>query len=128
MPDICFQLPPLKPPTHLHSSPSPPDYHIKPRKEKKRTALTSTLSNTTPRRELLPPLLSHLLQIQAVRLQPAHRGHILPLIPLHPLYEHLRAGFLFGGALLLLQRFGFLLRRVFLGALLGVDGEGGEVR
>lgn len=81
------------------------------------------LGHARTRSKLLSHLLAHLLQIHPVLLQPAHRRHILPFIPLDPLDND----FGLGQPLRLprLGRFGFggFLLRVFLGALLGVYGE-----
>lgn len=61
-----------------------------------------------------------------MRLQPRHCRNILSLIPLDALYVYHR--FLLRLSLSSLRGCGFrfFLLRVFLGALLGVDGECGE--
>lgn len=59
-------------------------------------------------------------------LEPGDGGHVFALVALDALDQHLGLGFGLGRAGFGRERFGFFLEGVLFGALLGVDGEGGE--
>ncbi len=88
---------------------------------------TRRLRHATARRKLLSPLLRHLLQVQAMRLEPGHARHVFSLVPLHPLDLDYGLCFRSAGSCFLGSGFGFLLCAVFGGTFLGVDGEGREL-
>jgi len=84
---------------------------------------TRRLRHTTARRELLPKVLGHPLQVEAEQLQPGHGRHVLALVALDAADLHARRRqrrrllLLRGGGL------GGLLGRVLRGALLRVERE-----
>lgn len=61
-----------------------------------------------------------------MRLEPGHCGDVFPLVTLHALDQHLGLGLGFRRFGLGGRGFGFFLLGIFGGALLGVEGEGGE--
>lgn len=91
-------------------------------------ATSRRLGHTASRRELLAKLLRNLLQIQPERLQPGDLGDEFPLVALDALDGNFGRRALLALARLGCFGFGGLLLRVFLGALLSVDGERREVR
>jgi hypothetical protein len=85
------------------------------------------LDHASPRRELLPQVLTHLLILQAPRLKPTKDSDVLPLVALHALDEDFGGGFALVFASLSGESFGLFFGGVLFGALAGVYGEGGEV-
>ena len=69
--------------------------------------------------------ITHLFKIQPKGLEPRHGCHVLPLVALDALYDHVALGELVGLLLLLGVGAGGLFGGVLCGALPGLDGEGG---
>lgn len=90
-------------------------------------APTRRLRHARSRREFLPKLLRHLLQIESKLLQARDFGDIFPLVALDALDGDFRRGALFCLASFGCGGFGGFLLGVFFGAFLGVDTEGAEV-
>lgn len=87
---------------------------------------TGRLGHTAPRGKLLPPLLGHFLQIEAVRLKSADGGDVFALVALYALDLDFGGEFGFVGFGFEGEGARFFLGGVFLRAFLRVQGESGE--
>jgi hypothetical protein len=90
-------------------------------------AAAGNLGDAAARRKLLAKVLGHLLDVQAKRLEALYGGDVFALVAFYAFDEDLGGGEFFGAARFGRGGFGGLLLRVFFGAFLGVEGEGGHV-